>query len=121
MAFFTKLFEKNYRPYEIPGRWYRVKIDNGVIVDHDFPATFHFTINSNYLQIKDDTEKYKILKSLIVYRNLYDTGLSTGTAVLGERNVEFTFNNHQWRCTIAPSSATTPSIKSTIYLFVSSF
>ena len=115
---FTKLFNKNLDPYIIPGRWYKVRIENGTIKSSDLPSNFTLNISSNYLTISDATKKYNVLSSVVKYLDIYNTGLSSGTAINGPKNTEFTFNTNLWRTTIAPSSSTTSSVKTEVYLYV---
>ena len=118
MGLFTKLFNKNFDPYVLPGRWYKVRIENGTIKSSDLPANFTLSITSNYLVIADASKKYNVLFSNIKYLDVYNTGLTSGTAMNGLRYSEFLFNTNTWRTTIAPSSSTTSSVKTEVYLYL---
>ena len=93
---FTKLFSKSHDPYELKGRWYRVKMVNGSVVDTDLPnctTTLVAQSSNTLLQIVSTDNKLRFLSAIIdLDRPALSDSLSSGSAGMGTTTFSFYYN-----------------------------
>lgn len=96
MGMFTKLFSKSYDPYELKGRWYRVKIVNGSVVETDLPnCTTELALQSSntVMQVVSTDNKLRFLSAVIdLDRPALADSISSGSAVMGTTTFGFYYN-----------------------------
>lgn len=96
MGLFTKLFNKNADPYVLPGRWYRVKIENGNIVSHDLPnCTVSLTPQASNTMldiVSNDNRILPLIANIVLDRAALVGTLTSGSSIVGLTNFSFYYN-----------------------------